>query len=153
MPDGSVGMPSIEDAENLQGFPRGWTLPAEANARRSVRWRLVGNAVSVSVVEWLASRLSAPSYYDDSADGPLRTDCTWPDAAWGSATSGRFKSAASHYPHGAQLPELAAFLANEMTPLSRRATQGFLGRARKGNLRYPHGFLARLEQHAERLSP
>ena len=131
---------------------RGWTAPAEEVARRSVRWRLIGNAVSVNVVEWLALRLASPTPYDESADGPLPTVGTWPDAAWGSAATGRFRSSAAHYPADARPSELTSFLAHELVPLSRRATQGFLGRASKGNLRYPEGFIASLGRHLENVA-
>lgn len=51
LPDGQVGTPSIEDAERLQGFPARWTKAAGKLHRDSIRWRLVGNAVSVPVAE------------------------------------------------------------------------------------------------------
>ena len=34
---------------HLQGFPADWTRPAEAVARSSHRWKLVGNAVTVDM--------------------------------------------------------------------------------------------------------
>ncbi len=65
MPGAPPGMrivtPSIEDAEALQGFERGWTKPATPHAARNgPRWKLVGNAVTVGVAEWLVDRLARP---------------------------------------------------------------------------------------------
>lgn len=41
------------EAERLQGFPDGWTLGESDSAR----YRMLGNAVAVPVVEWIAKRL------------------------------------------------------------------------------------------------
>src|SRR3546814_14233221 len=58
----SIRTPGIEDAERLQGFPAGWTMAARDSKRADRgRWRLVGNAVSVPVAEWLATRLFDPA--------------------------------------------------------------------------------------------
>lgn len=43
------------ECERLQGFPDGWT---EGQAD-SVRYRQLGNAVAVPVVEWIAERIMA----------------------------------------------------------------------------------------------
>ncbi len=49
----------IRDAERLQGFPAGWSKPAEQeNPGPGTRWRLVGNAVSVRVAAWVGRRLA-----------------------------------------------------------------------------------------------
>ena len=51
--DGSITTPDIRDAERLQGFEADWTEPAAEvpGVRRSHRWKLVGNAVSVPVAQ------------------------------------------------------------------------------------------------------
>jgi len=41
------------ECERLQGFPDGWT-DSESDAKR---YRMLGNAVAVPVVEWIAKRL------------------------------------------------------------------------------------------------
>lgn len=41
------------EAERLQGFPDGWT----DGQSDSGRYRMLGNAVAVPVVEWIAKRL------------------------------------------------------------------------------------------------
>ena len=48
------------ECERLQGFPDNWT----ANQADSTRYRQLGNAVSVPVVEWIARRLVANSPTD-----------------------------------------------------------------------------------------
>ena len=69
MPNGDVVTPGIRDAERLQGFDPDWTLPAEEVRRRGFRWKLVGNAVTVDVAEWIGRRLRNPGAYS----GPLDT--------------------------------------------------------------------------------
>lgn len=43
------------ECERLQGFPDGWT----ASQSDSARYRMLGNAVAVPVVEWIARRVAA----------------------------------------------------------------------------------------------
>ncbi|MFW5833900.1 MAG: DNA cytosine methyltransferase, partial [Pseudomonadota bacterium] len=74
--------PSIEDAEALQGFARGWTLAGRRGRRDGPRWRLVGNAVTVGVADWLAGRLYAPGTVI-LPSLPHRGGPPWPDAAHG----------------------------------------------------------------------
>lgn len=145
MPNGFVGTPDIRDAERLQGFDADWTLAAVEGRRNSVRWRLVGNAVSVTVAEWLGRKLSAPQPYDVSMDKPMPID-SWPMAAW-NVGSGRYVSVASTSPTTRNGQGLDEFLLHPLKPLSEKATKGFLVRARKGNLWFPDGFLNLLDQH------
>jgi DNA (cytosine-5)-methyltransferase 1 len=57
--DGSFTAPGLEDTEQLQGFPPGWTEPATRCPKGSrQRWLLVGNAVSVPVTKWIGQRLA-----------------------------------------------------------------------------------------------
>jgi DNA-methyltransferase (dcm) len=146
LPDGLVGMPHVEDAEALQGFPRGWSVAAESVAKASYRWKLIGNAVPVNVALWVGSKLSRPGSYHASNDLPLDTKATWPDAAWG-AGGERYRAQVGHYPRDVRSPSLAALLQHELRPLSVRAASGFLSRARKGRLRFPAGFLESVERH------
>jgi len=58
----AVRRPTPTESERLQGFPAGWTMPAEdyrppARGLDSERYRAVGNAVAVPVVHWIARRL------------------------------------------------------------------------------------------------
>ncbi|BBE70440.1 DNA cytosine methyltransferase [Oharaeibacter diazotrophicus] len=148
LPDGRVVTPDIRDAERLQGFPAGWTEPATAAARGSLRWALVGNAVTVPVAEWVGRRLASPGVHDTARDGPL--DGRWPRAA---RSDGRDRRAVAigAFPVWRDRPPLAAFLSHPGKPLSSRATRGFLGRAGRGTLRFAPGFLDRLRDHLGRM--
>jgi DNA (cytosine-5)-methyltransferase 1 len=147
MPSGRIVVPDIRDAERLQGFPADWTQPAEDIVKPGWRWRLVGNAVCVPVAEWLGRRLIEPQPYDATADMPLGSG--WPAAAWG-MNGVRHASAANETPIWLDRPHLVDFLSYPTKPLSPRAAQGFLSRARKGSLRFEEGFLATVEAHSER---
>lgn len=148
LPDRSVfGTPSIEDAERLQGFERGWTEPAlAAGGRRGNRWRLVGNAVCVPMAAWLGRRLTQPG--DVVAPvRPLWDGDRWPTAAWG-AKGEWFTVGASMSPEAAEF-NLRTFLHDRLQPLSVRAAMGFLSRARRGKLRFADGFLDELGDYIE----
>jgi DNA (cytosine-5)-methyltransferase 1 len=83
--DGSIAHPEIRDAERLQGFDADWTLPAVVGGspKKGVRWKLVGNAVSVPVARWVGECLRHPRQYDATGDTPLGKSPSWPGAAWG----------------------------------------------------------------------
>lgn len=142
-PNGMVGMPAIQDAERLQGFDADWTKEAEEVAKPSARWRLLGNSVTVPVSEWLAGRLNDPKPYDSSADKPIGNK--WPHAAW-SINGKRYQSNASDRPVDRPTVSIGNFLLHPAKPLSRRAIDGFLSRANKGNLKFPKGFIEALSQ-------
>jgi DNA (cytosine-5)-methyltransferase 1 len=57
--------PNLIDAERLQGFPAGWTAAAATMGSRGLgrRWRLIGNAVSVPVAEWVGERIGTSEPY------------------------------------------------------------------------------------------
>ena len=146
MPDGRVIQPDIRDAERLQGFEPGWTEPALTVGKASLRWSLVGNAVSVPVATWIGERLCQPGRYDRSRDRAVNGTGGWPRAA---RSDGRRRLAVEigAFPVWRPRPPLAAFLQHPGKPLSARATAGFLARARASRLRFEPGFLDRLEQH------
>ena len=143
LPSGRVVTPPIEAVERLQGFPPGWTSVLQKDAGRQ-RWRLLGNAVSVPVAEWIGGRLSVPGEYDEGADTPLEPGAPWPTAGW-NVNGRRMVSRVSEYPVEKRLGRLSAFATRKWPNLSDRALRGFTTRARKGNLRYPPGFLDALE--------
>ena len=146
MPSGLVIQPDIRDAERLQGFPADWTSPAESLRRRSHRWALVGNAVTVPVAEWLGHRLVDPSEYDRSRDRPLPLDGRWPAAArW----DGRKRHCVrvSAFPTWMERPPLHTFLQFPGRPLSARATAGFLRRADASTLHFVDGFKDKVRAH------
>jgi DNA (cytosine-5)-methyltransferase 1 len=151
--------PTVEDGEELQGFPRGWTAPAVAGAGSGrpapagggPRWRLVGNAVCVPVAAWLAGRLAEPGAAaqlpteDRAWDGAGR----WPTAAWGE--SGRVWTAGvSEHPLRRPYRHLLDLLDAECAPaLSHRAAAGFRSRLEQGNLGRHPGFREAVAEHVE----
>ncbi|MGH9103083.1 MAG: DNA cytosine methyltransferase [Acidimicrobiales bacterium] len=151
-PDGEPGrrvvVPSIEEAEGLQGFPAGWTAPGTAaSGRVGTRWKLVGNAVTVGVSAWLGARLADPGEPVLDAAAILSGE-RWPAAAFGGAgkawaVDASMWPAHEPYAHLSDMVDLGA-----APPLTAKAAAGFLGRARRGSLRFVAGFLGDLEEHA-----
>jgi DNA (cytosine-5)-methyltransferase 1 len=146
-PSGLVGTPDLRDAERMQGFTENWTSAAEQVVKPTFRWKLVGNAVTVNVCKWIAEGLLEPSDVGPRAQHPHNTK-SWPDAAFGE------KGKVWHV-DGAYGPfdrtSLASFLKHPIKPLSHKAITGFIGRALKGNLNYPEGFITALENYAKTL--
>lgn len=151
LPDGRVVKPDIRDAERLQGFPADWTQPAESAARASARWGLVGSAVSVPVAAWLGRRLAKPGTYRAVDEAPLPASGSLPKAArWDGKR--RVAVSVSVDPLGIRPEPLASFLEFTPTPLSARATAGFLSRTRVATLRFVDGFIPAVERHLETVS-
>lgn len=150
LPTGEVITPDIRDAERFQGFPVDWTKPAEQVARASVRWSLVGNAVSVPVAQWLGERLAMPKSYERQRDSILPASGRWPKAA---RFDGKTRHAVeiSAYPLWKPRPTLASFLQFDGKPLSARATRGFLSRTERAKLRFADGFQDRIRNHLYRM--
>ena len=143
LPTGRVVTPPIEAVERFQGFRPGWTSGLRGPAKRH-RWRLVGNAVSVPVAQWIGKRLATPGEYDHGRDVPLEPGASWPTAGWN--VDGRGMAASvSEYPVKRRLGRLSAYATRKWPDLSHRALGGFTERAREGRLRYPPGFLDALE--------
>ncbi len=151
-PDGVVGTPSLEDCERLQGFPAGWTLPAFPGGKQhDRRWRLVGNAVSVPVARWLAKRLTKrkEKVEIDGALSPIKGGRAWPAAGF-NVEGVRYGLNVTSRVAKRKTPALLEVVKDNLRPLSSRAINGFLSRARSGGLRFPNGFLDRLEACARR---
>lgn len=151
LPSGDVVMPDLRDAERLQGFPADWTKPAERVARRGMRWKLVGNAVTVLAAEWLGRRLREPGRPLDLASAPLPIRHTWPIAAW-NVDGRRVRVEASEWPVQWRYRPLQTFLRFEPTPLSAKATAGFLARTERSRLRFPPHLIPALRAHLRRVS-
>jgi DNA (cytosine-5)-methyltransferase 1 len=153
MPNGDIALPEIRDGERLQGFPAGWTSQCAVigSRARGHRWKLVGNAVSVPVAEWIGRRLvtDSPAYLTN-ADHILQPGERWPAAAWGSGNVA-YASAQSSWPVQLEQQRLVDFLEHPMSLLSARATAGFLARAENGPLRFAPGFLKAVREHLERM--
>jgi DNA (cytosine-5)-methyltransferase 1 len=145
-PGKRIVVPSVEEAEDLQGFPRGWTEPADGvSSRKGTRWKLVGNAVTVGVSRWIARRLRDPA--EPMLDGHPKQDDRWPAAAFGShgkvwSVDVSMWPTRDLYRHLDDVVDL-----DGAQPLSARGAAGFLSRAKRGNLRFVDGFLDDVAEH------
>ena len=145
--------PDLRDAERLQGFPVDWTAPADAERarRNTTRWKLVGNAVSVPVAEWVGERVTTSDRYVPANDVELPIGSRWPRAAWGVANERRVADV-SMWPVVLARKHLHEFLEFEPKLLSARATAGFLSRTRRGTLRIPGDLICEAEAHLEAMN-
>lgn len=131
--------PSIEDAEAMQGFERGWTDVMSTGRKNGPRWKLVGNAVTTGVAEWVAERVASPADVAADLNGP-EVAHRWPTAAWGEAGKAHAVSISEFptlapYEHLSQVVDL-----NQAARLSARAINGFRNRLSQGNLGRHDGF-------------
>lgn len=155
-PSGRTGRrlvtPSILDAEALQGFDPDWTAPAESVSRRKgTRWKLVGNAVTVGVSEWVGGRLASPGRFEAEHREVLPTE-PWPKAAFGSAGR-RWAVDVSMWPVRTPYRHLRDVVdLDRAAPLSRRAAEGFYTRATRGRLRMDEAFLDDVASHIDLLA-
>lgn len=140
-------VPAIDDAEALQGFPRGWTEPADqVSNRRGTRWKLVGNAVTVGVSTWIGRRLAEPGepFLEGAA---IQSGERWPSAAFGAAGKA-WAVDVTMWPTHEPYQHLADVVdVGSATPVSGRAAAGFLSRAERGSLRFVDGFLDDVAKH------
>jgi DNA (cytosine-5)-methyltransferase 1 len=151
LPDGRIVKPGINTAEKLQGFPADWTVASEAIGKPSLRWALVGNAVSVPVTQWIGERITQGDPYDRSRDRPFANLGKAPRAARYNGKD-RFEVAISTDPIGKQPAHLMEVLGQDFTLLSARATAGFLGRMRRAKLRFQQGFEDAVARHLASVS-
>jgi DNA (cytosine-5)-methyltransferase 1 len=139
-------VPGIEQAEQLQGFPLGWTEVAETGRANGPRWKLVGNAVSTVVADWLVRRLEQPGGWRDAQARP-HTGRRWPSAAWGDRDE-VVAMDVSTWPERRPYAHLTDILDVETAkPLSGRATRGFLNRVARSRLRFDEDFVLDAKQH------
>lgn len=151
---GRIVTPDLRDAERLQGFAAGWTEAADElpGRRRTSRWKLVGNAVSVPVARWIGERLTTTEPYEARQEAELPPGARWPRAAWGRAGERRAVDV-SMWPVAYARHHLHEFIEHEPSPLSARATAGFLSRAARGNLRIPEDLICEAEAHLAAMTP
>ncbi len=142
-PDGEVLTPSLAAGEELQGFIAGWTEAADGKAGRNSRWRMIGNAVSVPVAEWVAARIKAPGTVLDFEESEIEPAGRWPSAGW-NVGDGRVGAICSEKPVNREISSISKFRDVSWPRLSERAITGFIRRAESANLRMPDGFLAAL---------
>lgn len=151
LPSGEVVRPDIRDAERMQGFPADWTTPTTSVMRSSHRWKLVGNAVSVDVAEWIAERIALPGVFSEPAlTQPILPRRSWPRAGW-NVGNGRMTADFSAWPVRRPRLSLQAFLEHPTELLSARASAGFLERAHRASLRFAPGFLEAVSKHRDRM--
>jgi len=140
--------PDIRDAERLQGFLVNWTKAAETEkSGKRQRWRLVGNAVCVPMAQWIASRLSVRTPFEQEHP-TLDENARWPSAAWG-VGGRRGSSNVSEWPVRQEYQHLSTFLKYSGAPLSQKAARGFLSRLQASKLRYDPQFAADLQRYVE----
>jgi len=148
-PGEAMVTPSIADAERLQGFPVDWTSPALAHGRPGVRWKLAGNAVTVGVAAWLGGRLAVPGKQQLAQGVRLSSGDRWPVAAWGQQGQ-RWLAPVSMWPQRQPYQHLLDVVDRDgLTPLSRRAAEGFYGRMERSTLRFDEGFKLAMKKHVE----
>ena len=149
--------PLVTEAEQLQGFPEGWTEPAnQISNRKGTRWKLVGNAVTVGVSRWVGERLQSPG--TPILDGrPLERGERWPTAAYG-AKGKAWAVDLSLWPRHDPYTHLSDVVDVRSAPqLSARATAGFHSRTQRASLNFVDDFIADIAEHAaymaEELAP
>lgn len=149
-------LPGIEDGEALQGLPRGWTEAAVVEGEPDLRWKLVGNAVTVGIGRWIGSLLThtdAGKVDDSLATQPLERGRRWPRAGWGDLGQA-WASTATPWPMPGKVEGLAEFIdADSAAGLSHRATTGFLSRLDESGMKVPPAFYRDLEEHQKATRP
>ncbi|HWA66692.1 MAG TPA: DNA (cytosine-5-)-methyltransferase [Mycobacteriales bacterium] len=139
--------PGVEDAEVMQGLPRGWTACADREGlKNGPRWKLIGNAVTVGVARWVATRLASPGTF--CAESREWTGVgAWPRAAWGEGCSVN-EVAISEFPlREPYLHLLQVVSADVASTLSHRGASGFWRRLQQGNLGRAPGFREAVIDH------
>jgi DNA (cytosine-5)-methyltransferase 1 len=145
--------PSIEDAEALQGFPRGWTdVFPESGRKNGPRWKMVGNAVTVGVSNWVARRIADPGQVDvDHREWTRRGP--WPTAAWGEPGGRIVEALVSEFPEHQPYQHLLDVVdADAAEPLTERGALGFAQRLQRGNLGREPGFRGDVAQYVEQFA-
>ena len=156
--DGAFLTPAIEHAEALQGFEPDWTAVVDRlhGFRPSMRWKLVGNAVSIPVSRWVANRIKRPGKPMVTLDSkPLPSSSKWPKAGYGH-NGIRYGVECTEFPELQPYTPLRKLIRNSSAkpkPLSARASRGILSRLHRSSLRTDHDLLPALEQWVEQYQP
>ncbi len=141
----AICRPSIRAGERLQGFRAGWT---EGAGKLGERWKMVGNAVTVPVAEWIGRRLVSPGEPLDVGRSVLTPGRRWPAAA--SSVAGKREAwQLSERPIVVRpRMSLSALLDRYSSePLSLGATTGFTERLKASTLRRSDHFVTALDTH------
>jgi DNA (cytosine-5)-methyltransferase 1 len=122
-----------------------------AHTKNGPRWKLVGNAVSTVVADWLVRRLESPGQWLKEAETP-RVGVTVGRALRGAAMVTWSAMNVSTWPERRDYTHLTDLVdVMEAEPLSARATAGFLSRASKGKLRLDEDFILAAKRHLQAL--
>ena len=145
----AIARPSIRAGERLQGFPSGWS---EVAGREGIRWKLIGNAVTVPVAKWIGARLVNPGDPVDVGRRQLGSLRGWP---WAASSVRGVREAWNVSERPVLIPPRAS-LASILDqygamPLSIGATRGFTTRLKASRLRSRSGFLDALDAHIRAL--
>ena len=147
-PDLRFRTPSIESLEMLQGFRAGWTKAAPTRDR----WKLVGNAVAVPVVRWIAEGLRSYDTLSPAASDPRLSKSAGWDWAGVSVGSGRATGKIPAHLSAGSFPKrhsLARLLQTRGShPLSPGAARGFSGRLGRSRLSYDQDFMKDLVEYS-----
>lgn len=158
LPDAEPGrkllLPSLKTGERLQGFDSGWTDAARVPGEYDLRWKVIGNAVTTGVGAWVGRRLiSGRDGTDPWESRPVDARRAWPNAASGGPGWTPRAATVSKWPEMAPMESLSSLVDDEWTPLSYRATKGFLSRVDEAGRELPTTFNADLENHLRVLRP
>lgn len=140
-------VPGITDAERMQGFKSNWTETDElANGKSRARWRLVGNAVSVPVSQWIGIRLldHQKSLTVHSLPGTKQSN-----SGRGGPKKLTETFLIAESPPRPRKRTLETFELKDFTSLSYRAANGFLARIRRSSLRIDEKFLRDLSAYVK----
>ena len=140
--------PSIEDAEAIQGFKRGWTDIFQDKKSSRMRWRMVGNAVCVPVFSWVGDQVFLSGAQLNKSIKPQQISTPkWPTAAF--SEKEKVYSVDVHWwPKRSIQYELRKYIHNPK-PLSKRAADGFYSRIIKNMINLPDNFRTSLESYIE----
>lgn len=143
------GIPSIQDAERLQGFEVNWTAPViDSGFKNSLRWKLIGNAVNTQVSLWVAERIMKPDGLVFNEANILGQQHNKWSKAGISRNGASYAVAASAYPNGIDYMPIMDYLQYPLTPLSLKATLGFRKRVLESTLiTYPDCFIKSLNNY------
>lgn len=143
----AISRPSVRAGERLQGFRAGWT---DLGGKDGVRWKMVGNAVSVPVASWIGRGLVEPRPPVDVSRRRLRTGEKWTASA-ASVRGVRESWALSERPLAAPRGATLATLLDTYgtLPLSHGAASGFYTRLQASTLRVRDDFRTAIKNHVE----
>jgi DNA (cytosine-5)-methyltransferase 1 len=143
----AIVVPRIRAAERLQGFDEDWTRVEETKDGPGFRerWRMVGNAVSVPLAAWVATRIRLNPSLSVVGDR-LEPSSRFPFAAFFDGHR-RYGVEVGTHPIAERLQPLMTFLGRQVEPLSARATRGFRLRYERSRLRKRDRFIEALRKH------